>query len=317
MRPAEFTTALILATASAALVVTIAGFQSIGMDFAPLWQAASTPSIAYDARAISDMLGNSSLRPFAYPPTTLVLLSIFGLLPFPVAYCLWAICGFAVFSWASVKAGAPGWTMVFPPVLFTLQIGQASILVGGLILSGLLLRDWQRGFLFGLAVSIKPQLCLFLPLALTPQGLLAAGAVPAALSIVATLAFGHGIWAAWLASLGLLVDTVQSTPELERNMLQTSPFLFAIAAPILWLTRNSDVRIRFGTLVGSSLVVSPYAMNYELAPLAPAIARSLALSLVLGLGFLAGTPVLLIALLALVVKACANNENRGNQSCKS
>lgn len=309
MRPLELATALILAAASAALLVVLTRIQPVGMDFAPLWSAASKPSIAYDARAISEILGYSSLRPFAYPPTALLILSLFALLPFPLAFGLWAIGGVGFLGWAAVKAEAPWWTMLFPPVLLAAHVGQASLLVGGLILSGLLRRDWQRGVLFGLALSIKPQLCIFLPLALSPRGLLAAAAASGALAIVATLAFGAGVWAAWLGSLGILANVVQSTLGLNRNLLQTSPYLLPIALMILWLTRNSNVRARFGALVGCALLVSPYAMNYELALLAPAIAGALVPSLALGLGFLAGTPVLLIALLALVLRTCADTEN--------
>lgn len=298
-----FGTVLILSAASAAFVAILSRTQPMGMDFAPIWAAVADPRIAYDARAVSDALGFSSLRPFAYPPTTIALFWPFGMLPFSSAYGLFAFAGLSLLAGAAMKAGAPWWTALFPPVALALQVGQASLLVGGLVLSGLMVKDYRRGLLFGLAVSIKPQLCLFLPLALDGRGLVAAAAVPLTLAMLITSALGVEVWSAWLGAAEVLTKTVESRPELTRNLLQTSPFFLAVAVPILWLTRKADVRIRFGALVGCAVIVSPYAMNYELALLAPAVAGRLFLSLFLGLGFLAGSPVLLIVLLGLALAA--------------
>lgn len=299
--PLVLGTVVILSVTSVAFVLVLSRVQPWGMDFAPIWAALRNPEIAYDARAISDVLGFSSLRPFAYPPTTIALLWPLGLLPYPLAYALFALGGAALYVWAGVKAGAPGWTMAFPPVALALHVGQASLLVGSLILFGLLARGIQRGVLIGIAISIKPQLCLFLPLALSPRELASAASVVLLLALAATMALGPEMWALWLASLEILTATVESRYELTRNLLQTSPFFLAVALPILWLTRNADVRMRFGALVGCALLVSPYAMNYELALLAPAVAGWLLLSLIVGLGFLVGTPVLLIALLGIIL----------------
>lgn len=301
--PLVLGTVVILSVTSLEFILVLSRIQPLGMDFAPIWAAMRNPEIAYDARSISDVLGFSSLRPFAYPPTTIALLWPMGMLPYSLAYGLFAIGGAALFVWAGVRAGAPGWTLTFPPVALALHAGQASLLVGGLILFGLLARGLRRGVLIGIAVSIKPQLCLFLPLALSPRELASAACVVLLLALAATMAFGPEMWASWGGSIEILTGTVESRHELKRNLLQTSPFFLAVAVPILWLTRNADVRMRFGALVGCALLVSPYAMNYELALLAPAVAGLLVLSLIVGLGFLVGTPVLLIALLGIVLGA--------------
>lgn len=104
-------------------------------------------------------------------------------------------------------------------------------------------------------------------------------------------------------------------PGLKHNRLQTNPFFLAIGLPILWLTRNSAARTRFGSSVGCALIVTLYTMNYELALLVPALVGPGALSMVLDLGFLAETLVVLIPLLALTLETGAQRGHRGDRGC--
>lgn len=183
--------------------------QLAGADFSPVWAAAAHSSAAYDPAALTRFqpdFAHLGPRPFAYPPTALLLFLPIGVLPFASAYAASAVVSFALFVWAARRAGSAWWIVLFSPVLLLVHIGQPSLLAGAFVLSGMTDARW-RGLLFGLAFAIKPQLCLFLPLVLLlerdAKSALTAALVPAGLGLLATLAFGVSVWAEWLiAAIG-------------------------------------------------------------------------------------------------------------------
>ena len=310
-----FTVVLLLCASAAMVVIQLNPVQPLGVDFAPIWAAAFNPDGAYDIAAVtqiqSEALGmRLGPRPFAYPPTALLLFAPVGLIPFFPAYILFVSLAFALFVGASLRAGAPWWVAAFPPVIILLHVGQPTLLAGGLILAGFCLSDWRiRGLLFGLAVAIKPQLCLFLPLALLIdrdwRTIALTGAVAIALAIAATAAFGISIWSEWLTATRDLRDFVLSSPSLSANMIHTNPILFGIPAVLLvWFARKAEAATRFSATMGAALLVLPYAMNYELALLAPAVAFlsrtkpwMLIAALILGLAFFMFEMAVLISVL--------------------
>lgn len=316
-----FTVVVLIFGTIALVFLMLNPHQPLAVDFAPLWAASVSPSDAYDTAAIThtqmEVFGMQlGPRPFAYPPTALFLLSPLGSLPFFIAYVVFVSVGFAMFVWTSMRAGSPWWIAVFPPVILLVHVGQPTLLVGGLMLAGFLLSDWRlRGLLFGIAVAIKPQLCLFLPLALLLErdwrtALLTVAAV-CGFAIAATGTFGISVWQEWIAATTSLRAFVLSSPSLSANMIHTSPIFFAIPAALLvWANKDADNSVRFSTTVGAALLVSPYAMNYELALLAPAVASfarktpwMMIAALFLGLGFFIFELGVLVAVLAALVWA--------------
>jgi hypothetical protein len=291
-----------LALGSAAVVFLLSRGQSAGVDFAPLWAAAANPEVAYDVAVLTSVQPDlfdfdAGLRPFAYPPTALLLLVPFGSMPFAIACGLFIAAGVGLFGLAAMRSGARWWVMLFPPVVTLAFAGQASLLVAALSLASLGAGHWRvRGALAGLALAIKPQVIIFLPIALLFErdfrSLAAAIAVLLALSAGATFAFGLSVWSDWLAALLAIREVVETSPQLSADMLQTRPTLSMIPAAVaVWLTRRSPPPARFGVVAASSLLVAPYAMEYELALLAPALALGFSMwlllpALVVGLGFM-------------------------------
>lgn len=314
-----FTVAVLICASAVLVFLMLNPSQPLAVDFAPVWAAATNPLHAYDTDAVtrvqSEVFGLQLIpRPFAYPPTALLLFLPLGSIALFTAYSVFVLASFAGFVWTGMRAGSPWWVSIFPPVILLAHVGQPTLLVGGLMLAGFLVRDWRpRGLLFGFAVAIKPQLCLFLPFALLLdrdwRTVLLTGGTVGALAVAATTAFGVAIWQEWVAALAGLRAQVLASPSLSANMLHTNPIIFGIPAFLLiWLTRNASPSIRFGGTVGAALLVSPYAMNYELALLAPAVAWSTRLNpwmliaaLVLGLAFFVFELSVLIAILTTLV----------------
>jgi hypothetical protein len=230
------------------------------------------------------------------------------------AYIVFVFVGLAIFVWAAVRAGSPGWIFAFPPIAMLVHVGQPTLLIGSFLLLGFLLRDWRlRGLLFGLAAAIKPQLCLFVPLALVLdrdwRTILLSAVVVLMLAGAATLTFGSSVWQDWLNAMQSLRALVLSSPSLSANMLHTNPVIFVVPAMLLvWFTRDANASIRLASTTGAALLVSPYAMSYELALLAPAVAWAtrinpwmLIASLVLGLAFFVFELAVLVAVLLALV----------------
>jgi hypothetical protein len=314
MRRLEAITILLLLFASGWIVFRLYGrVQPLGIDFAPVW--AASPPIAYDPFAVTKAhpFQVNLLRPFAYPPTALLLFTPFRLLPFELSYPVFAAGGFLFLVWAALRAGSAWWVMISAPVLLLVQVGQPSLWVGGLILAGLSSKDWQlKGLAFGFAVALKPQLCVFLPLLLAFRrdwrSLVTTAATIAILVGIATLTYGASIWSDWIGATHVLVSTVKSNRFLADDIVGGSPVIMSIpATALVWVTRSAEARIQLAAIVGAALLVSPYAMSYELALLAPALACTraplfLIASVGLAFGFyLAPTVTLVCALLVVCV----------------
>jgi hypothetical protein len=200
--------------------------------------------------------------------------------------------------------------MVFPPIVILLHVGQITLLAGSLLLLALASSNWTyRGVLFAIAVALKPQLTIFLPallllqrdwrsaaLAFVVLGLIVGGSIGT---------FGFGLWQEWSQSLRDLVQIVNANPSLAAHQISGSWFFLPLSLIAVWLARKADAATQLGLVVGAALLILPYAMNYELALLVPAVARkgfqedrptALAAS-ILGMWFLLFLlPVLLITL---------------------
>jgi hypothetical protein len=305
----------LLVLASAFVLLDLNRNQPLGIDFAPVWAAATNPDHAYDVQAVtrlqSDVLARDlAARPFAYPPTTLLLLLPFGFLGFWYAYAAFIAFSSALFVLALRSSSVSLWAMVFPPIVILLHVGQITLLAGSLLLLALASSNWTyRGVLFAIAVALKPQLTIFVPALLLLQRdwrSVALTFVVLSLIVAGSIAaFGLGLWQEWSQSLRDLVQIVNANPSLAAHQISSSWFFLPLSLIAVWLARKADAATQLGLVVGAALLILPYAMNYELALLVPAVARkgfqedrptALAAS-ILGMWFLLFLlPVLLITL---------------------
>lgn len=280
--------------------------QPAGVDFAGIWaggKAALTDiSRLYDFRYVSELqnwpLGVGRLRPYAYPPSALFFFMPFALGSWNLTYAIFTGATAAFFAWAGIRAGAPKWFVLIPWVAFAAFCGQVTFLLGGLVMTALVLNDDRpilAGVLFGMAAAIKPQLLMLLPLALIAEArwrtVVATGVTGLALCAASVAVWGLDPWFEWLSALPRFEALVLHARLLVANAITpysalvywheqgTWALLLApISAVWVWLTfrRPSEMADRIIALFGGAFLISPYAMNYELALFAPATASYLA-----------------------------------------
>jgi glycosyl transferase family 87 len=186
----------------------------------------------------------------------------------------------------------------FPAVLVNAGHGQNGFLTAALIGGALVLLDRRpalAGVLFGL-LSYKPQFGLMIPLVLIATqrwrvfGF--AALTVAALAAASTLAFGPKVWSAFLASTEfsrLVVleagDTgwhkIQSVFSWVRMWGGSVGLAYALHAAVvivlavmlfrLWRSDRPHP-LKAGALIIASVLSTPYALDYDMMALAPAIA---------------------------------------------
>jgi hypothetical protein len=150
-------------------------------------------------------------RPWAYPPSFLLMLLPFAPLGFFGSYVAFQIVSGALLALAlrsSTKAVLPpgallAAVLICPASAINVIDGQAVFLVAALIVGGFGLLD-RRPYLAGLVLGLltfKPQFCILVPIALVAAGqwraLLASGLSALALMIASGLVFGLDLWLRW------------------------------------------------------------------------------------------------------------------------
>ena len=298
-----FVVALLSTLAFASLdLFTLTRIQAAGADYSCFWAGAKTalsdPARIYDFQHNTALqgwpLGAGRLRPYIYPPTALLVFAPFTLPGYWTGFGLWVALTGGLFLWGATRVGAPWWlVLILPEVAMVAYCGQATFLIGGLMLAGLSLRNRPilAGVLFGIAAAIKPQFAVLLPVALLAEGrwrtILAAGLTGLALCLAATLLWGPQIWLDWLAALQRFNALIFNDRALTRTAITPYAalvstghkgawaFLLApFAAALVWFgfRRTGDLADRGLLLFGATVLVTPYAMNYELALFAPGVA---------------------------------------------
>ncbi|WP_332774122.1 glycosyltransferase family 87 protein [Phenylobacterium sp.] len=291
------------------LVLAMIEVQPLGIDFLAIWSgvriALEQPDRLYDFAAVTHsqqwLLGEGSkVRPFVYPPSAALLFTPFALAGFWAAFAGFILLTAALYLAAARRISrgiAPlALLALAPPVVLSGLIGQVSLLIGGLVLLALILLDRPvvAGVLLGIAAAIKPQLLVLFPLALALEGrwraLAAAFATGGLICLVSLAVFGLGGWMDWLAALPRFARLVADDPGLMRNVITPvgalvrmgvqGPALAAAqaacvlaAAALVWWTfrRPSSPGQRLTALIGAGLLITPYAMQYEIAVIAPAV----------------------------------------------
>lgn len=264
--------------------------------------------------------------PWSYPPSFDLVVAALALVPLPLSYLLLTggtLVGYLVVLRRLAGEGFPLlFLMLMPALLVNIRSGQNGFLTGALIgaFALLALRVAPRaGVPLGLMV-IKPHLGLGLGVLLLLtrrwRWLLQALAVALGTLLLATIAFGPGIWPAFLAGAseasGFLeagayrlyrMTSVYASarsfglPSSWALGLQGAAALYGVLALGLAVARRWPPRQVLGVAVLGTLMVSPYNYDYDLTILGMGLAlvwsdvartESARLGLLFGLWFLGG-----------------------------
>lgn len=274
---------LMLAMATAALAVVLGMLlwrrPHFGPDFLVFWTAAQQPVSEVYAFKITP----GAPMPLVYPPPFLLLLQGFSGVTARSAYLIWlgaSVFAFVAASAVLVKRLAP-LVMLAPPVVFASVTGETSLLLGALLIAGLgqLSRPTLAGILFGLALSLKPQVAFLLPIGLVAAGqwkaLLATLATAAAVCAAAAITLGPSVWLAWLNVLPKFVafeaqahlQTVALAPQAGVGLRLA---IITLAAALVWRAfQHEDLAVRLIAVIGLSMLCAPHAMAYDTTIIAP------------------------------------------------
>jgi hypothetical protein len=246
---------------------------------------------------------------FAYPPIFLLLLAPLAKLPYLPALLLWQGASLALYLAAmsrlrqALGENLPGGALFltaclsFTAVFVNLTHGQNGFLAAALLAFALSLLDEKpvlAGLCFGLLI-FKPQLGLVVPFALAAGGRWRSFATAALMVIIlaalAALSFGAESWRDFLAaahfSQTMILD--QNAVGYEKMVsvfawvrlwhlplnlsygAQALAALCAIASVMFLWRGNADPRLKGAALVFATLLATPFALDYDLMLLAPAI----------------------------------------------
>lgn len=245
-----------------------------------------------------------------YPPYFLFIARALAGLPYLAALLLWQVATLALYlaalrailaATAPDLARDPLWVLIalaFPAVFVNLGHGHNGFLTAALLGGGLACLD-RRPVIAGLLFSClvyKPQFGLMLPLVLAASGrwraFFAAAAGVLALTALTTLAFGTEVWRAFLASTEFTRSVVLEAGDTGWHKIQSLfawtrmwggavPLAYAaqgaatlaVAAALGWLWhRSAPFPRQASALAIGTLLATPYALDYDLMALAPAIA---------------------------------------------
>lgn len=239
---------------------------------------------------------------WCYPPFLLMAAALLALLPYPVAVIVWQAATMPLYLTAVSRILPGGLALLaaaaFPAVLVNLTHGQNGFLTAGLIAGALLLLDRRpvvAGILIGL-LAYKPQFGILIPLVLALTGrwavFMSATATVLAMAVATLALFGAEPWIAFYDNLDFTRkivleagetgwEKIQSafsavrmwggSVELAYGVQLTLAAGVAVATGWLW-RRNAPLTLRGPALIVASLLATPYAMDYDLIAMGPAIA---------------------------------------------
>jgi hypothetical protein len=244
------------------------------------------------------------LYPPVYPPHAALLFAPFSLLPYRAALLAWTLITIVAFAaivrsaWRPVAASLPDSSLVvaaaaaFPPFWYCVLHGQATILVLAAFWAGWRALERQRPFLAGMAFGlllIKPQFALPLAvvvLACREWAMLAGGVAAIAIQVGAVvLVFGWSTIEAYGRFIPAMVanaDLLEPKPFLSHSLRAVTrlapdwigvPLWLALCAVVLvqvvqvWRS-PAPRRVRLGTVMIASVLVSPHLIVYDATILA-------------------------------------------------
>jgi hypothetical protein len=290
----------------------LAGGNPVGTDFMAFYVAARM-ALAGHAQQVFDVdafgAAQRSLFPamtgegygWFYPPTFLLVVLPFGLLPYLGSLILF-LTGSATAWWVSLRkafgrSGA-GWIAAcFPGLWICVVQGQNGLLTAALAGGSLLClprRPALAGVLLGL-LAIKPQLAALFVVALIAahawRTLLVAAGTAAAFLGASVLVLGGGTLAGWLGSLQVARIATEQGRLPWGKMPSTFAMLRLLGTPVgwayaghavvalaavtaVWLVwrRTDSASLRGAVLMAATFLANPYAFDYDLAWIAFPIA---------------------------------------------
>ena len=259
-----------------------------------------TPFLAYD-QAAHYIAEEHASQPgiiynfFYYPPTFLLLCAVLARLPYLPAFIVFEIVTLGLYVLVLrriVDERGPEILLpilAFPPVLWTIGLGQNGFLTAGLFGAATLLvdrRPFSAGLLFG-ALCFKPHFGLLVPVALAAGGrwraLLGAFVSAFGFCLVSVAVFGWQTWHDFLVAAiasGQVYATgripfggfvtpfggamlLGASPGIAARLQVVSSFAAAVFVALVW-RRNLPLPIRAASLVSATLVAVPLALFYDL-----------------------------------------------------
>jgi hypothetical protein len=284
----------------------------LGTDFSNVWTAGKMALDGHAAQAwdwpthleVQRKTHNDPNIPFYgwhYPPPFLLIAAVLALFPYVIALIMWQLSTLAL-ALKTVRAILPDTKAIIvalgcPVVLVCFGHGHNGFLTGALLCSGLLLLDkrpWIAGVLLGCMIY-KPQFGLVLPVLMLMGGHWRAifSAVVAALflSLLTIAIWGLPVWTAFIDSLPLTQsivieqggtgwEKIQSAFSAVRNWggsiglgwrVQAVVTLIAISGTAI-MARGKTPFCRNALVIAAALLATPYCLDYDLVPLAMALA---------------------------------------------
>ena len=243
-----------------------------------------------------------------YPPYFLLPATLLAFLPYLASLLIWQTSSFAFYLFSTARILSPltrpEWLAVlaFPAIFINLTHGHNGFLTAGLLGSGLYLlsqnRPWAAGTLLGL-LCYKPHFALMLPLALLAgrhgRTIAAASLSVMLITLLTLLFFGVESWQAFAHFSQFTRQVVLEQGDTGWYKIQS---LFAAtraaggsialaytlqalltAALALWIFRSWCSGLPFAArasrLCLAAMLATPYALDYDLMILAPALAFAL------------------------------------------
>ncbi len=286
-------------------------------DFSNLWVGAidaihNRLDLLFDERAHVAELGRRLGIPgpnliWSYPPTALVAVLPFGLLPFGIAAAVWTVSGLAAYVFASglrdlsVRDRVPWLAAIAlcPGVFICAAYGQTAFFISALMIAGFVearRRPMIAGACFAL-LAVKPQIALAVPvvlLALRAWRAIAYMVLFGVIFLVATVAvLGFEPWKLFIEitlpnQMRIMTQSrfdpvLMSSPYfmlrgfgLPASLSQYVQILITIAAMVLLYVTvrcERDRNIQIVMAACATLLASAYMRTYELPLLVAAVAR--------------------------------------------
>ena len=237
-----------------------------------------------------------------YPPFFLFIAAALSILPYTAAWIAWQAVTFPAYLCA-VSRIMPGRDALiaaaaFPAAYINVTHGQNGFLTAALFGGAMIWLD-RRPLIAGLLIGLlayKPHFGALIPIVLAVSGrwrvFAAATVTILALVLASSLAFGPEIWSAFIENARFTERAIiagggpgwakmQSLYAALRAVGVGQPYAFAAQGALalsviavlvaLWRSPASQETKSAGLIVGS-LLATPYALDYDLALAAPAIA---------------------------------------------
>jgi hypothetical protein len=295
------------------------GFIKDGMinnDFFVFWVAASLSTsgkaaLIYDFSFFKAALESITGGPFPvawfYPPTFLLILFPFSLLPFLAALVIWLsatiFCFVLVMRRIAPHHTTVWLTLAYPATLLNIGYGQNGLLSAALIGGGLFLINespFIAGTLFGL-LTYKPHIAFLLPIAFLAgrqwKVLIAFIISSITMVLLSVVTWGLDTWTAFFHNIPLSARFLEpgfqgwiqdwhkmasiysailliGFPEQVAFIVQVAVMLtVTVIISLIWFKNSSiSISMRASTLTLGVLLFTPHLLEYDLAILALPIA---------------------------------------------